>query len=73
MPTPHAHQPDYDAIAFQAYEWLKKRRTKRKISTIEVLMKINGYKWGENLEDEFARKYKSLEQDEQKENKGTRF
>lgn len=39
-------QPDYDAIAHQAYEWLKKRRTKGEISTFEVLMKINGYKWG---------------------------
>lgn len=39
-------QPDYDAIAQQAYEWLKKRRAKREISTFEVLMKINGYKWG---------------------------
>ena len=39
-------QPDYDAIAQQAYEWLKKRRAKGEISTIEVLMKINGYKWG---------------------------
>ena len=54
MPTPHTPQPDYDAIAHQAYEWLKKRRAKREISTFEVLMKINGYKWGENLKDEFA-------------------
>ena len=38
--------PDYDAIAQQAYEWLKKRRAKGEISTFEVLMKINGYKWG---------------------------
>ena len=37
-------QPDYDAIAQQAYEWLKKRRAKGEISTFEVLMKINGYK-----------------------------
>ena len=48
-------QPDYDAIAQQAYEWLKKRRAKGEISTFEVLMKINGYKWGskelEQLED----------------------
>ena len=40
-------QPDYDAIAQQAYEWLKKRRAKGEISTFEVLMKINGYKWGD--------------------------
>ena len=39
-------QPDYDAIAQQAYEWLKKRRAKGEISTFEGLMKINGYKWG---------------------------
>ena len=39
-------QPDYDAIAQQAYEWLKKRRAKGEISTFEVLMKIDGYKWG---------------------------
>ncbi|MBQ7272617.1 MAG: hypothetical protein IJR12_03300 [Bacteroidales bacterium] len=48
-------QPNYDAIAQQAYEWLKKRRAKGEISTFEVLMKINGYKWGskelELLED----------------------
>ena len=48
-------QPDYDAIAQQAYEWLKKRRAKGEISTFEVLMKINGYMWGskelEQLED----------------------
>lgn len=41
-------QPDYDAIAQQAYEWLKKRRAKGEISTFEVLMKIYGYKWGSN-------------------------
>lgn len=46
MPTPQTPQPDYDAIAHQAYEWLKKRRAKREISTFEVLMKINGYKRG---------------------------
>ena len=39
-------QHDYDSIAQQAYEWLKKRRAKGEISTFEVLMKINGYKWG---------------------------
>ena len=38
-------QPDYDFIAQQAYEWLKKRRAKGEISTFEVLTKINGYKW----------------------------
>ena len=54
MTTPQTPQPDYDAIAHLAYEWLKKRRTKREISTCEMLMKINGYKWGENLKDEFA-------------------
>lgn len=47
MPTPQTPQPDYDAIAQQAYEWLKKRRAKGEISTFEVLMKINGYKWGD--------------------------
>ena len=39
-------QPDYNAIARQAYEWLKKRRETVEISTFEVLMEINGYKWG---------------------------
>lgn len=38
-------QPDYDTIARQAYEWLKKRRAIGEISTFVVLMKINGYKW----------------------------
>ena len=47
MTTSQTPQPDYDAIAHQAYEWLKKRRAKREISTLEVLMKINGYKWGD--------------------------
>ena len=40
------YQPDYDSIAQQAYEWLKKRHAKGEISTFEVLMRINGYKWG---------------------------
>ena len=55
MAATQTPQPDYDAIAQQAYEWLKKRRAKGEISTIEVLMKIDGYKWGskelEQLED----------------------
>lgn len=38
-------QPDYDAIAQQAYEWLKKRRVKGEISTSEVVMKVMGLKW----------------------------
>ena len=38
-------QPDYDAIAQQAYEWLKKRRAKGEISTSEVVMKVMGLKW----------------------------
>ena len=46
MADNQTHQPDYDSIAQQAYEWLKKRRAKGEISTFEVLMKINGYKWG---------------------------
>ena len=46
MSDTQTFQPDYDAIAQQAYEWLKKRRAKGEISTFEVLMKINGYKWG---------------------------
>ena len=46
MADTQTSQPDYDAIAQQAYEWLKKRRAKGEISTFEVLMKINGYKLG---------------------------
>ena len=46
MADTQTFQPDYDAIAQKAYEWLKKRRAKGEISTFEVLMKINGYKWG---------------------------
>lgn len=49
-------QPDNEALARQAYDWLKKRRSKREISIFEVLMKIKGYKWGDKelkeLEDE---------------------
>ena len=40
MADNQTHQPDYDAIAQQAYEWLKKRRAKGEISTFEVLMKF---------------------------------
>ena len=40
-------QPEYDALARQAYDWLKRRRSKREISAFEVLMKIKGYKWGD--------------------------
>ena len=47
MADTQTFQPDYDAIAQQAYEWLKKRRAKGEISTFEVLMKNNGYKWGD--------------------------
>ena len=51
--TPH---PDNEALAREAYDWLKKRRSKREISIFEVLMKIKGYKWGDKelkeLEDE---------------------
>ena len=46
-------QPDYDAIARQAYEWLKNRRAKGEISTFEVLMKIKGYKWGDKELEQF--------------------
>ena len=38
-------QPDYDAIARQAYEWLKKRRSKSEISTSDVVLKVMGLKW----------------------------
>ena len=38
--------PNCEDVARLAYEWLKKRRSKGEISTFEVLMKINGYKWG---------------------------
>ena len=40
-----ASKPDYEAIARQAYEWLKKRRAKGEISTSEVVMKVLGLKW----------------------------
>ncbi len=50
MPTPQTPQPDYDAIAQQANEWLMKRRAKGIISTFEVLMKINGYKRGRTVD-----------------------
>ena len=33
-------QPDYEALAKLAYEWLKKRQAKGEISTHEVLVKI---------------------------------
>lgn len=36
----------FRSLPREAYEWLKKRRSKREISTSEVLMKIKGYKWG---------------------------
>ena len=37
-------QPDYEAIAQKAYEWLKKRRAKGEISSSEVVMKVMGLK-----------------------------
>lgn len=46
MADNQTHQPDYDSIAQQAYEWLMKRRAKGGISTFEVMMKINSYKRG---------------------------
>lgn len=42
----------YDDIAHQAYEWLKKRRAKREISTFEVLMEINRHKWGDKEQEQ---------------------
>ena len=44
---------DYETLAKQAYDWLKKRRSKREISAFEVLMKIKGYKWGDKELEEF--------------------
>ena len=38
-------QPDYEAIAQKAYEWLKKRRAKSEISTSDVVLKVMGLKW----------------------------
>lgn len=56
MAESNAPQPNYEALARQAYDWLKKRRNKREISAFEVLMKIKGYKWGDKelreLEDQ---------------------
>ena len=46
-------QPDYEALAKQAYDWLKKRRSKGEISTLEVLMRIKRYKWGSKELQEF--------------------
>lgn len=40
-------RPELEALARQAYDWLKQRRSKREISVFEVLMKIKGYKWGD--------------------------
>lgn len=41
-------QPDYEALTLKAYNWLKKRRARGEISTLEVLIKSNGYKKGCN-------------------------
>lgn len=38
-------QPDYSAIARQAYEWLKKRRSKGEICTEEAVLKAMGLTW----------------------------
>lgn len=38
-------QPDYYAIAQQAYEWLKKRRTNREVDTSEAVIKAMGLTW----------------------------
>lgn len=37
---------EINAIACSIYEWLKNRRAKGEISTLEALMKVRGYKWG---------------------------
>ena len=53
-------QLDYDAIARQAYEWLKKRRAKGEISTSEAVMKATGIKWEDlnsiDKDDDFLNK-----------------
>ena len=51
-------QPDYDAIAQQAYEWLKKRRAKGEISTFEVLMKINDALRSSHRREDDIRRFK---------------
>ena len=38
-------QPDYDAIARQAYEWLKKRRSKGEICTEGAVLKAMRLTW----------------------------
>lgn len=38
-------QPDYEAIARQAYEWLKKRGINKETDTSEAVMKATGLKW----------------------------
>ena len=38
-------QPDYEAIALKAYEWLKKRRSKSEISSSDVVLKVMELKW----------------------------
>lgn len=43
-------QPDCEAIAQKAYEWLKKRRAISEISTSDVVLKVMGLKW-KDLDD----------------------
>ena len=45
MADTQTSQLDYEAIAQKAYEWLKNRRSKREISTSEVVMKLTGFSW----------------------------
>ena len=56
-------QPDYEALALKAYEWLKKRRAKGEISTSEVVMKVMGLKWKDLNEFEKADEFFSLSGD----------
>lgn len=45
MAETQTSQPDYDAIARQAYEWLKKRGINKEIDTSEAVMKATGLRW----------------------------
>lgn len=56
-------QPDYDAIARQAYEWLKKRRAKEEICTEEAVLKSMGLMWKDFSDIEYAEEFLNLSGD----------
>ena len=37
--------PNYDEVARQAYEWLKKKRPKGEVCTADAILAVTGFTW----------------------------